>query len=190
MVSLCRIAKSLGISPIKIQPFEDCLIRKTLRLGWYCLSSLIICIGVLNFGSMVLGQKPPRHKPPDKTPWTKTPFAKTPQTKHSFQKFYNFCFKNELWKINLNLVFSSKIRKAWVYKVVHGWHNHRFGWHKAGSFVVLKKIVSSHTDVVGEATEILQSVPVVVVLDDILYSSVAVMIATTWRLWLMASSSL
>ena len=48
---------------------------------------------------------------------------------------------------------------------------------------------SSHTDVVGEATEILQSVPVVVVLDDILYSSVAVLIATTLRLWLMASSS-
>ena len=48
----------------------------------------------------------------------------------------------------------------------------------------------SHTDVVGEATEILQSVPVVVVLDDILYSSVAVLIATTLRLWLMASSKL
>ena len=44
------------------------------------------------------------------------------------------------------------------------------------------KTVSSHTDVVGEATEILQSVPVVVVLDDILYSSVAVLIATTLRL--------
>ena len=54
----------------------------------------------------------------------------------------------------------------------------------------LKKPVSSHTDVVGEATEILQSVPVVVVLDNILYSSVAVLIATTLRLWLMASSSL
>ena len=54
----------------------------------------------------------------------------------------------------------------------------------------LKKTVSSHTDVVGEATEILQSVPVVVVLDDILYSSVAVLTATTLRLWLMASSSL
>ena len=54
----------------------------------------------------------------------------------------------------------------------------------------LKKNVSSHADVVGEATEILQSVPVVVVLDDILYSSVAVFIATTLRLWLMASSSL
>ena len=97
------------------------------------------------------------------------------------------------------MVFSSKIHKAWVYKVVHGWHNlmvgwwflkNRFGWHKAGSFVVFKKTVSSHTDVVGEATEILQSVPVVVVLDDILYSSVAVLIATTLRLWLMASSSL
>ena len=34
------------------QPFEDCLIWKTLRLGWCCLSSLIICIGVLNFGSI------------------------------------------------------------------------------------------------------------------------------------------
>ena len=56
--------------------------------------------------------------------------------------------------------------------------------------MVLKKPVSSHTDVVGEATEILQSVPVVVVLDDILYSSVAVLTATTLRLWLMASSSL
>ena len=43
--------------------------------------------------------------------------------------------------------------------------------------MVFKKTVSSHTDVVGEATEILQSVPVVVVLDDILYSSVAVLIA-------------
>ena len=62
--------------------------------------------------------------------------------------------------------------------------------HKAGSFVVFKKTVSSHTGVVGEATEILQSVPVVVVLDDILYPSVAVLIATTLRLWLMASSSL
>ena len=49
---------------------------------------------------------------------------------------------------------------------------------------------SSHTDVVGEATEILQSVSVVVVLDDILYSLVAVLIATTLRLRLMASSSL
>ena len=37
--------------------------------------------------------------------------------------------------------------------------------------MVFKKTVSSHTDVVGEATEILQSVPVVVLLDDILYSS-------------------
>ena len=53
-----------------------------------------------------------------------------------------------------------------------------------------KKNVSSHTDVVGETTEMLQSVPVVVVLDDILYSSVAVLIATTLRLWLIASSSL
>ena len=42
--------------------------------------------------------------------------------------------------------------------------------------MVFKKTVSSHTDVVGEATEILQSVPVVVVLDDILYSSVAVLV--------------
>ena len=56
--------------------------------------------------------------------------------------------------------------------------------------MVYRKSVSSHTDVVGEATEILQSVPVVVVLDDILYSSVAVLIATKFRLWLMASSSL
>ena len=52
--------------------------------------------------------------------------------------------------------------------------------------MVFKKTVSSHTYVVGEATEILQFVPVVVVLDDILYSSVAVLIATTLRLWLMA----
>ena len=52
--------------------------------------------------------------------------------------------------------------------------------------MVFKNTVSSHTDVVGEATAILQSVPVVVVLDDILYSSVAVLIATTLRLWLMA----
>ena len=43
----------------------------------------------------------------------------------------------------------------------------------------LKKPFPSHIDVVGEATEILQSVHVVVVLDDILYSSVAVLIATT-----------
>ena len=63
-------------------------------------------------------------------------------------------------------------------------------WHEAGSLMVFEKTVSSHTDVVGEATEILQSVPVVVVLDDILYSSVAVLTATTLRLWLMASSSL
>ena len=56
--------------------------------------------------------------------------------------------------------------------------------------MVFKNTVSSHTDVVGEATEILQSVPVVVVLDDILYSSVAVLIAMTLRLWLMARSSL
>ena len=54
----------------------------------------------------------------------------------------------------------------------------------------LKKNVSSHTDVVGEAMEILQSVHVVIVLDNILYSSVAVLIAMTLRLWLMASSSL
>ena len=56
--------------------------------------------------------------------------------------------------------------------------------------MVFKKTISSHTDVVGEVTEILQSVPVVVVLDDILYLSVVVLIATTLRLWLMASSSL
>ena len=56
--------------------------------------------------------------------------------------------------------------------------------------MVFKKTVSSHTDVVCEATEILQSVPGVVVLDDILHSSVAVLIVTTLRLWLMASSSL
>ena len=37
---------------MKIQPFLVCLICKTLRLGWYCLSSLIICTGVLNFGSI------------------------------------------------------------------------------------------------------------------------------------------
>ena len=56
--------------------------------------------------------------------------------------------------------------------------------------MVFKKTVSSHTDLVGEAMEILQSVPVVVVLDDILYSSLAVLIAMTLRLCLMASSSL
>ena len=49
---------------------------------------------------------------------------------------------------------------------------------------------SLHIDVVGEATEILQSVYVVVVLDDILYSSVAVLTAMTLRLLLVASSSL
>ena len=64
--------------------------------------------------------KTPGHKPPDKNPLDKTPRTKTPQTRHSFQKFYNFCFQNELWKRNLNLVSSSKIRKVWVYKVVHG----------------------------------------------------------------------
>ena len=56
--------------------------------------------------------------------------------------------------------------------------------------VVLWFLKKPFTDVVGETTEILQSVPVVVVLDDILYSLVAVLIATTLRLWLMASSSL
>ena len=56
--------------------------------------------------------------------------------------------------------------------------------------MVFKKTVSSHTDVGGEATEILQSVPVAVILDDMLYSLVAVLIVTTLRLWLMASSSL
>ena len=50
--SLCRMAKSLGVSPMKIQPFFVCLICKTLRFGWYCLSSLMILIGVLNFGSI------------------------------------------------------------------------------------------------------------------------------------------
>ena len=50
--SLCRMAKSLGVSPLKIQPFFVCLICKTLRFGWYCLSSLMILIGVLNFGSI------------------------------------------------------------------------------------------------------------------------------------------
>ena len=50
--SLCRMEKSLGVSPMKIQPFFVCLICKTLRFGWYCLSSLMILIGVLNFGSI------------------------------------------------------------------------------------------------------------------------------------------
>ena len=50
--SLCRMAKSLGVSPMKIQPFFVDLICKTLRFGWYCLSSLMILIGVLNFGSI------------------------------------------------------------------------------------------------------------------------------------------
>ena len=50
--SLCRMAKSLGVSPMRIQPFFVCLICKTLRFGWYCLSSLMILIGVLNFGSI------------------------------------------------------------------------------------------------------------------------------------------
>ena len=44
--------KTLGVSPTKIQPFFVCLICKTLRLGLYYLSSLMILIGVLNFGSM------------------------------------------------------------------------------------------------------------------------------------------
>ena len=47
---LCRMAKSLGVSPMKIQPFFVCLICKTLRFGWCCLSSLMILIGVLNSG--------------------------------------------------------------------------------------------------------------------------------------------
>ena len=50
--SLCRMARSLGVSPMKIQSFFVCLICKTLRFGWYCLSSLMILIGVLNFGSI------------------------------------------------------------------------------------------------------------------------------------------
>ena len=50
--SLCRMAKSLGVSPMKIQPFLVCLICKTLRFGWYCLGSLMILIDVLNFGSI------------------------------------------------------------------------------------------------------------------------------------------
>ena len=33
--SLCRMAKSLGVSPMKIQPFFVCLICKTLTFGWY-----------------------------------------------------------------------------------------------------------------------------------------------------------
>ena len=37
---------------MKIQPIFVCLIFKTLRFGWYCLSSLMILIGVLNFGSI------------------------------------------------------------------------------------------------------------------------------------------
>ena len=37
---------------MKIQPFFVCLICKTLRFGWYCFSSLMILIGVLNFGSI------------------------------------------------------------------------------------------------------------------------------------------
>ena len=37
---------------MKIQPFFVFLICKTLRFGWYCLSSLMILIGVLNFGSI------------------------------------------------------------------------------------------------------------------------------------------
>ena len=52
--SLCRMAKSLGVSPMKTQPFFVCLICKTLRFGWYCLSSLMILIDVLNFGSILV----------------------------------------------------------------------------------------------------------------------------------------
>ena len=52
--SLCRMAKSLGVSPMKIQPFFVCLICKTLRFGWYSLGSLMILIGVLNFGSILV----------------------------------------------------------------------------------------------------------------------------------------
>ena len=75
-----------------------------------------------------LDKNPPDINPQTKTPLPKIPQTKTPQTKHSFQKFYDFCFQNELWKRNLNLVFSSKIHKAWIYKVVHGWHNLMVGW--------------------------------------------------------------
>ena len=49
---LCTMAKPLGVSPMKIQPFFVWLICKTLRFGWYCLSSLMILICVLNFGSI------------------------------------------------------------------------------------------------------------------------------------------
>ena len=41
-----RMAKSLGVSPMKIQPFFVCLICETLRFGWYCLSSLMILISL------------------------------------------------------------------------------------------------------------------------------------------------
>ena len=53
--SLCRMAKSLGVSPMKIQPFFVCLICKTLRFGWHCLSSLTILIGMLSFGGGMVG---------------------------------------------------------------------------------------------------------------------------------------
>ena len=46
--SLCMISKSLGVSPMKIQPFLDGLSWETLRLGWYCLSSLMILNCVLS----------------------------------------------------------------------------------------------------------------------------------------------
>ena len=45
--SFCRMEKSLGVSPMKIQPFFVSLICKTLRMGWYCLSSLMILIELL-----------------------------------------------------------------------------------------------------------------------------------------------
>ena len=71
---------------------------------------------------MVLGQKPPGYKPPDKKP----PCQKPPRQNIIFRNFITFVFRMSYGK-EIS-IFSSKIHKAWVYKVVHGWHNFMVGW--------------------------------------------------------------
>ena len=83
----------------------------------------------LVLGQKPPGQKPPGHKPPDKNPLDKNPpCQKPPRQNILFRNFITFVFRMSYGKENLNLVFSCKIRKAWVYKVVHGWHNLMVGW--------------------------------------------------------------
>ena len=84
--------------------------------------------------SRVSGQKTPRQKPPDKNPLDKnppcqkTPGQKPPRQNILFRNFITFVFRMSYGKEISNLVFSSKIHKAGVYKVVHGWHNLMVGW--------------------------------------------------------------